>query len=161
MKYEDLDEYIQERWEGMIDLIEAKKLNDYALGRAMIKFSNSNNKLNKYSQKKGYEKADKYLKKQHDKKLAKMELIAEYVAGQLLTEVKKHGSEISNGEVTTNKNETSTVIKATIKPEIDGDAFSRKLTDYLSKCCDRGEISSYDFGFQEGGKFRCTLKITK
>ncbi len=161
MDFDKYQEYIQERWDGMVSLLEEKKLNDYALGRAMIKFSKSKNPIAKNMRDRGMKQAKKYMKKQHDKNLAKMELIAEYIAGQLLTEVEKHGSKISNGEVTTNKNETSTVIKAKITPKIDGDDFTNKLSDYLIRCRDRGDIEGYDFGFYDDGRFSCTLKIKK
>jgi hypothetical protein len=161
MDFDNFDQYIQERWEGMIEILEEKTLKDYALGRAMINFSKSDNPLNKALQKRGQKQADKYTKKQHDHNLAKMELIAEQIAGMLLTEVEKHDSKISGGEVTTNEQETSTVVKAVVKPVFDFDSFSDRLSNYLIRCCDRGDIDSYDFGFTDNGRFRCVLKISK
>ena len=90
-----------------------------------------------------------------------MELIAEQIAGMLLSEVKKHDSKISDGEVTTNEQETSTVVKAVVKPVFDFDSFSDRLSSYLIRCRDRGDINSYDFGFTDSGSFKCVLKISK
>ena len=101
MDYNNMQEYIQERWEGVLTILEEKKLNDYALGRAMIKFANSNNPVNKKLQDIGKKKAEKYSDKQHDRYLAKLELIAEYIASMILTETKKCKATIVNGEVTT------------------------------------------------------------
>ena len=161
MNYDNFDDYIQERYEGMWNIIEEKALNDSKLGRAMIKMSQSKNGVNKYLQKRGQKQADKYTKKHHDHNLAKMELIAEQIAGMLLSEVEKHDSKISGGEVTTNEQESSTVVKAVVKPVFDFDSFSDRLSNYLIRCCDRGDIDSYDFGFTDSGRFRCVLKISK
>ena len=96
---DDFEYYIQERWEGMIDLIEAKKLNDYALGRAMINFSKSNNKLNKQLQKKGAREADKYKINQNNKNAKQLQTNFLYELknandDKALQEVKKYLDEI-------------------------------------------------------------------
>ena len=156
-----MQEYVQERWEGVLTILEEKKLNDYALGRAMIRMANHKNPINKKIQDSGKKKAEKYFKKQHDNYLAKMELIAEYIAGMILTETEKRKAKIINGEVTTNKNETSTVVKGSIKPDINTKDLSKRISDYLKTCREKGEIGEYSVEFHDSGKFNVIIKIAK
>lgn len=106
-------------------------------------------------------KAEKYFNKQHDKYLAKVELIAEYIAGMILTEVEKCKATIINGEVTTNKNETATVVKGSIKPAIDVKGLTKKVNNYLKTCREKGEIGEYTVEFNDSGRFNINIKIAK
>ena len=96
MDFDNFDQYIQERWEGMIEILEEKALKDYALGRAMINFSKSDNPLNKALQKRGMKQAIKYQKHRDAKLTGGLELIGEEIAAIISRHV---GDNIISGEV--------------------------------------------------------------
>ena len=148
MDYKDMQEYVQERWEGVLTLLEEKKLNDYALGRVMIKMANHKNPINKKIQDNGKKKAEKYFDKQHDKYVNKMAHDAGYVAGFL-----KHG------KITLNDN--SVVVKGSINgaPEYI-DAKIERVNNYLKTRHEKGEIGEYNVKCNNGD-YTVTIKIAK
>ena len=143
MKHDEFNEYIQERWEGMLYIFEQKKLNDYALGRAMIKFSRSDNPINKALQKKGMEQAKKYGEKRDHKLKFGLERISEYIAGMIIDNVEANGGKIYDGEVTPNKSGTSIKIFANYS-KCNATKLNEDITRYLERCVDRRQVLTYD-----------------
>ena len=152
MNYDNSNDHIQEQ-----DVIEEKALAKFKLGR----MSQRENGVNKYLQQFIQKREDEYNKYLHDRNLVKMKSIAKHIAAMLLSEVEKHDGEISDVEITTNEQETTTVVKATVESVFDFDSFSNRLISYLTECCDGGEIDSYDLAFTDSGCFSCVLKISE
>ena len=121
-------------------IIEEKTLKDYALGRAMIKFSKSNNPINKYLQKQGRKQAMKYQANRDAKLIDGLELIGEEIAAIISRHV---GDNIINGEVTPSSSGTSVVIKANLK-SCNVDGLEDKLKEYMQRCIDKRKMLSYD-----------------
>lgn len=140
MDFDNFNQYIQERWEGMIEILEEKTLKDYALGRALINFSKSDNPLNKALQKRGMKQAIKYQKQRDDKLTIGLELIGEEIAAIISRHV---GDNIISGEVSPSKSGTAVVIKAKLK-SCNVDGLEDKLKEYMQRCIDKGKMLSYD-----------------
>ena len=136
----DFDKYIQERWEGVLDIIEEKALKDYALGRAMIKFSQSNNPIAKNMRDRGMKQAKKYQYKRDAKLIDGLELIGEEIAAIISRHV---GDNIIKGEVTPSKSGTAVIIKADLN-SCDVNGLEDKLKDYMQRCIDKRQMMSYD-----------------
>lgn len=143
MDYKDMQEYVQERWEGVLTLLEEKKLNDYALGRAMIKLSNS-----KKIQDNRKKKVEKYFDKQHNKYVNKMGHDAGYITGFL-----KHGKITLNDD--------SVVVKGSINgtPEYINAKIDH-VNNYLKTRHEKGEIGEYNVKCNNGD-YTVTIKIAK
>ena len=148
MDYKDMQEYVQERWEGVLTILEEKKLNDYTLGKAMKKIANHKNPTNKKIQD-NRKKKDEYLSdKQYNKCVNNMARAAGYVAGFL-----KHG------KITLNDN--SAVVKGSTKgaPEYINMKIEH-VNNYLKTCREKGEIGEYNLKCNNG-EYTVTIKIAK
>lgn len=142
MDYKDIREYVQERWEGTITILEEKKLNDYALGEAMMKI------VNKKFQDNRKKKAEYLSDKQYNKYVNNMAHAAGFVAGFL-----KHG------KITLNDN--SAVVKGSTKgtPEYIN-AKIEHVSNHLKTCREKGEIGEYNVKCNNGD-YTVTIKIAK
>ena len=140
MDKEKYYEYLEERWEGVLDIIEEKVLKDYALGRAMIKFSQSNNPIAKNMRNRGMKQAKKYQDKRDAKLKDGLELIGEEIASIISRHV---GDNIISGEVTPSKSGTAVIIKAELK-SCDINGLENKLKEYMQRCIDRRQMLSYE-----------------
>lgn len=148
MDYKDMQEYVQERWEGVLTILEEKKLNDYALGRTMIKTANHKNPANKKIQDNRKKKAEQLSDKQYNKYVNNMAHAAGFVAGFL-----KHG------KITLNDN--SAVVKGSINgaPEYINAKIER-VNNHLKTRREKGEIGEYNVKCNNGD-YTVTIKIAK
>ena len=88
MEFDKFNEFVQERYEGMWEIIEEGKLADKAM-KSLIKFSKSDNIINKSLQKRGMKQAKKYEAKRDAKLKKGLELIAETIADLIVINVEE------------------------------------------------------------------------
>lgn len=154
MDYDKYNEYLQERWEGMVDLIEQKKLNDYALGRAMIKFSKSKNPIHQKLQKHGYKKAYKHVSNLQEKNRTRFDFIVEEVGAMILNDAKDNFIEGDSKQ-----SAGSTTLIAKIKP-YDTSSLKENIDKYLKRCVEKKHIHSYNCDFSKD-KITVNIKLYK
>lgn len=141
MNFDEFNNYVQERWEGVLELIEANKnVQDYALGRFMIKIANSKNPIIKGMNKRVYKKASKTVHSKIQNYKIGLQLMAEEVAGIILQKVPKEN--IVQGEITASNKNTVIDVVAKIKP-CDTEGLKENIESYLDRCVKAKKLGSY------------------
>ena len=158
MEYDDFKEYVQEHWNNVIDIVEEGKLAD-GMMKGMIKFSQSDNVISKNMRKRGMKQALKYQNKKRPKLKKELESITSEIIDIVVLAVEKNNDDVKSIDVVPNSNGDAVTVKIKFKPGADYDKTSHKISDYLVKCCDKNQIESYDFWFNENsGLFTAKIK---
>lgn len=158
MEFDKFNDFVHERYEGMWEIIEEGKLTDKAM-KSLIKFSKSDNIINKSLQKRGMKQAKKHEAK-HDAKLKKgLELIAETIANLIVINVEDHGGEVTSGEVKPNNNGTAIIISANYT-ECDEEKLKKAVGNYIDRCIERKQVLTYDINVNKN-KINVKIKLFK
>lgn len=154
----DFDKYVQERWDGMLELLEAKKLNDYALGRAFIKFANSDHPINKRLQKRGEREAKKYEVRRDARLEKELYKIAKKLDNVIKQDIKAN-SELKHDAVGFEMEKIAVRMDYKFKP-YNIDELNNKISRILvHETKGRDYIFMYDYGFTDNGKLMIKIWI--